>query len=543
MKAKEIVGVMTMSILRETIAGRKIKSRIFIAFLTVLIVGVWARPPLAQQSGIKLPSSSSGQGEKILKLGLKEAVGISLLNNLDIAAEKFNPQIAETVLARAKSEFHPVIFGGVDAERKVRPSGSSVFSVEAVNNEFNFNAGLKSKFITGGSAEIRYDSSRDNTNSLSATLAPSFTTDVSLIVTQPLLRDYGITINRSSIIISENEREIARTELASKVNDIVAQTEVAYWELVSSIEILKVRQRSLDLAKELLRKNQIKVEVGVLAPVEILQAEAVVAGRKEDIITARVAIEDAEDSLRRIMNPREYKDMWRLKIEPRDEPPFLEYHPSLEDMLREAFSKRYDYNEAILDLKNRGIRVKVAKNGMLPRVDLVGSLGLNGLSGESTGLPISPFDGGYGDSLDTLTSGDYYSWQVGVTVEYPLGNVSQRSEFTRRKLEEQQAQTQLRNLELVVQEQVRRAVRSLEGNLERVKATRVASSLARERLEAEESKFEVGISTNFEVLELQEDLAIAENNAVRAIIDYYESQVELLRTTATLLESRRIKID
>ncbi len=549
MKATKLLHAHKRKGVRKGMLSRKIKCRVFIFVIAALFLWEFSSSSLAKEAGPKLPVKSSLQSESTLKLSIKDSVRIALLNNLDIAVERFNPQIAQTFVAKAKSEFHPVVFTGVDGERTVSPSSTSTFTNVVASSNLNFNAGLKSKVITGGTVEVRYDSNRNRTNSRVATLTPSFTTNLSLTVTQPLLRGYGITINRSNIDISKNQRRISEIEFASRVNDIVAQTEVAYWELVSAEEIFKVRQRSQELAEELLRKNQIQVEVGVMAPVEILQAEAVVAERREAIINARVAIKDAEDKLRRIMNPKEHKDMWALTVVPTDEPPFEEQQFDLEDILKKSFVKRYDYREAKLDLKNRGIRVKVSKNGMLPRLDMVSSVGLNGLSGRTTSLGLStlggpsPLDGNYTDSLHELFSGDFYSWMIGVSVEFPIGNVERRSEYTRRKLEERQAIIKLHNLELVIQEEVRKAARRLNGDLERVKATRVAEELARERLESEEKKLEVGISTNFEVLELQEDLAIAENNAVRAIIDYNESMVELQRVTATLLDNRKIRID
>lgn len=530
-------------------AERKIKCCILILGLTLFIPVAWLSSLFAQDAGAKLPAELAAEREGKIKLSLKDAIRIALLNNLDIAAEKYNPQVAQMLVAKAKSEFLPVAFTGIDGSRAVKPSSTSTFSEVVSSGDVIFNAGLRSKLITGGTVELRYDSDRNRTNSLTSILTPTYITNLSVILTQPMLRDYGITITRSDIAISENQKEISKIQLASKVNDIVARTEVAYWELISAIEIMKVRQRSLELAQELLRKNRAQVEVGVLAPVEVLAAEAVVAARKEGIITARVAIEAAEDELRSLMNPKEYKDMWSLRIEPTDKPPSVEQRASLVEALQSAFSKRYDYRAAKLDLDNRGIKVKVAKNGLLPRVDLVGELGLNGLSGETTarGLSLfgggSPLDGGYSESLHELISGDFYSWRAGVSVEFPLGNVSQRSEYNRRRLEEEQARTNFHSLELVIQKQVRQAVRKLQGDLERVNATRVATDLAKERLEVAEKKLEVGISTSFEVLQLQEDLTTAENNAVRAIIDYNESLVELQRATATLLENKKIEID
>jgi outer membrane protein TolC len=535
----------------ESTAAAKIKYRILSVLFISFFLVINAFPASAQEAGQTLPDkpSTAKKGDK-LKLSLRDAIKTALVNNLDIAAERFSPQIAETAVAAARAAFHPTLFTGIDGERSVRPSASRIFATESsASSDFDFNAGLKAKLITGGTVEFRYDSNRNRTNSSFVTMTPTLSTDLTLTVTQPLLRDYGISINRSNIEISENQKAIAELELASRVNDIVAQTETSYWALVSAIEILKVRQRSLELAQELLRKNKIQVEVGVLAPVEILQAEAVVAAREEAIINARVAIKDAEDRLKRIMNPQGYKDVWKTAILPTDKPPFVEKQPTLDKILQQAFDNRYDYRQAKIDLRNRGIKVDVAKNGMLPRVDLVGGFGLNGLSGETTAAGLtalggrSAFDGNFTDSLHELFSGDFYSWQIGLSLEYPLGNVARRSEFTRRKLEQKQATTKLNNLELIIQEQVRKAARRVQGDLERVKATRVASELARERLEAEEKKFEVGISTNFEVLELQEDVAIAENNEVRALIDYNQSLVELQRVTATLLDNKNIKIE
>lgn len=468
---------------------------------------------------------------KAIQLSLQESILLALENNLDIVVARFEPKIREAEIVGARAEFDPSVDFGIDFDRSVT---ATAFRVGTVAQSFGvdeevlaMSAGIRSKVITGSQVSLDLSTFRTKTNSVFASLVPSYTTDLILTVSQPLLRGFGTGFNLSNIRLANNSRDISELDFEQAVAETMSNVQQTYWELVFAIENLKVARTSLQRAERLREETRARVEVGVLAPVEILAAEAEVAARQETVIVAEGAIKDVEDQLRRLINPYNRPEIWGLSIIPTDEPPFIQRRISLEESLGLAFAKRWEYRKAKIDLQNRHIRVKVAKNSTLPRVDLRGSFGLNGLSGSPlSGLGPSPVQGEYGESFDQMFGGDFYRLGAGVVVEFPLGNRLARSELTKRRLEVLQALAGLKNVELGIEVEVRNAVRQIGIGINRVKATRKARELAVEKLKAEEKKFEVGISTGFNVMEYQEDLAEAQSNELRAITDYNKSLVE-----------------
>jgi outer membrane protein TolC len=211
-------------------------------------------------------------------------------------------------------------------------------------------------------------------------------------------------------------------------------------------------------------------------------------------------------------------------------PVFPQQEFPLEDNLEEALHNRPELKQAQLDLSNRDLLVRFAKNQLLPTVDFQGSIGLNGL------------DSTYGRTLEMVGDTNTYSWEAGVVMEIPLGNRVARGELTQRRLELDQAKDNLSRLELDIVTQVREAARRVRVSSERVEATKVATRLAREQLEAEQEKFRVGLSTSFNVLSFQDQLAQAERNELRALTDYTESILTLEQVKGTLLQVFQIQI-
>ncbi len=473
-----------------------------------------------------------GAEPQAIQLSLQDCILLVLENNLEIVVARFEPKIREAEIVGARAEFDPSVDFGIDFDRSVT---ATAFRVGMITQSFGLDektltmsAGVRSKILTGSEVSVDVQAVRLETNSVFATLVPSYTTNVVLTVSQPLLQGFGPGFNLSNITLANNNRDISELDFQQSVAQTVADVQTTYWELVFSIENLKVAQTSLQRAKRFLRETRARVEVGVLAPVEILASEAEVAARQEAVIVAEGAVSDVEDRLTRLIIPASRPELWELGIIPTDEPRFVPSPISLQESLGKAFDKRWDYRKAKIDLENRHIQVKVAKNSLLPRVDLRGSFGLNGLSGSSA-IPgiASPVQGDYGESFHQMFTGDFYQLGAGLVVEYPLGNRLARSELTKRRLEVLQGLASLKNLEVGIEVEVRNAVRQVGIDVNRVRATRKARELAVEKLRAEEKKFEVGISTAFNVLEFQEDLAQAQRNELRAITDYNESLVQL----------------
>ena len=386
--------------------------------------------------------------------------------------------------------------------------------------------------------EFSFDSNKSETSSSFAALNPVYITDLALTVTQPILKGFGIDLNKREIYIARNDRKISDHQFTEKVINTLTEAENFYWDLVFSIEDLKVKETSLQRARDLEKQVKAQVDVGTLAELEILQAKSDVASREEQLLNAQNLIVDNEDKLKNVLNFSFDAEEGLKTILPVDRPVFKPVSEnSLDEALKIALTKRYDLLAKKKELENRNIEAKYNKNQLLPTLDLVGSLGLNGLSGAS-----STKNGAYDTALSEAFSTKFGLWNLGVNFSYPLGNRVAKSQLAATRLEVAQLLLDIKDLERTIVVEVREAHRQIETNIKRVQATRVSRELAEETLIAEEKKFKVGLSTSFNVLEFQEDLAEQQSNAIKAVIDYNKSLSRFNQVMARTLEAHDIKL-
>jgi outer membrane protein len=484
-------------------------------------------------------------------LTLRDAIEQTLNNNVTIAVEAFNSKIREQDITDRKSEFDPSVNIALSTQERTNQVSSAFASpAKSRNLDHVWNLSLKQKVITGGDYEIKFDNSRNRTNSAFAGLNPQYSSELLLSATQPLLKNFGIDTNKRNIYIASNDLDISDFEFESKVIETVTAMENIYWELVFSIEDLNVKKKSLKRAKDLEKRVRAQVKVGTVAPLEILQAQSEVASREELLLQAEDLILDNEDNLKNILNIDFDTPAGLKTMVPADRPRFMpEKQSDLSESIKKALKNRPDYLSRKAALANDNILVKYNENQVYPSLDLIGSLGLNGISGNA--VRISQFDGGevqsgfggdYGTALNSTISRDYYQWGVGLRLSYPLGNRSAKSKLTAARLKVAQTLLDIKDLEKKIIVEVREAVRQIKTETKRVQATRLARKLAEEKLNAEEKKLEVGLSTSFEVLQFQEDLVAEQSNEIRALIDYNKAKTRLRQVLATTLEAHNIQM-
>jgi len=515
-----------------------------IEVVTCILLGLLAagKPALAGEAAnagrtflnLDLMLAQTGPGQPpavpptgVLPLSLRDSIALALKSNLDIAVEGFNPPQREQDLTNAKSVFDPSAFLEFSQTDNRTPAGVQVIQGSRLASTFwDYNAGLRQTLPTGGTYEFRFNNEYNILRSQNFT---GFISKLGLTLTQPLLKNFGIEANETNIRIAANNQSISREQLRLKVSDVVTQVQNAYAELAFSIENLKVQRRSLQLAKDLVALNQARVRAGVAAPVEVTQAEAQEAARVQDVILAEKAVRDAEDTLKVIMNlpasggwGQEIQITYTLTFEPKS--------VNLDESIQKALENRYEYKSAKLDIESKGLSMRLTRNQLLPDLSFAGSVFTNGAG--ST----------YGSDISEMGSSHFISYSVGVVLTVPLGNRGPKSSYIKAKLAEDQAKTSLKNLELQIIQQVREAVRRIEANAKRVDANRAARVLAEEQLRVEQRRLEAGVTTTFNVLSFQRDLAVAQANEIRSIADYFESLVNLEKVQATVLEANRIEM-
>ena len=485
------------------------------------------------------PSVPSGNGN-VRRLSMNEAVELALEQNLGIKAERFSPQIQDLTIAQARSNWAPIFTSTLTNNSQNNPSTSSLSggATKISDSRFATQLGMNQLLRTGANYNVTWDSSRASSTNIFNNFDPLIRSGLALNVSQPLLRNFKIDPVRQQMEVSQRNRQGADFQLESTIVGTTRNVRNAYWDLAYQIANLGAAQQSLDLAKRLLADNQKRVQIGTMAPIDIVEAESEVARNDEAVIVAESAIEQARDRLRALILDPASPDFWTVTLEPTETPEFLAQQVNGEAVVRRALESRTDLRTARNNLARTDVNIRYYKNQALPEVNAeasyatsaVGGVQLNPLPGIPTG-PIPPrtilAQRAYGSVLGDVLTGDFPSWTVGVSVAYPIGTSPSEASLAQARLQLQQEQTQLRNLELQVATQVRDVVRQVQTNQKRVDAARAARELAERRLEAEEKKFAAGIQTTFFVFQAQRDLAQARSNFLRTAADYAKSVVDL----------------
>ncbi|HBP11520.1 MAG TPA: hypothetical protein DD452_06215 [Nitrospina sp.] len=484
-----------------------------------------------------IPISVANANEP-LSLTLQETIETVLKNNISISVQSYNSKINEQFIFEKEADFDPTVDFEFTVGEETRQSASTLADSKTRDLDYDWDFSVSQKFVTGGDYELTMDNNKNQSSSSRTSLNPIYSSDLALTVTQPLLKDFGIDLNKREIYIAKNDQKISDHQFTEKVIATIAETENIYWDLVFSIEDLKVKETSLQRARDLEKQVKAQVDVGTLAELEILQAKSNVASREERLLNAQNLIDDNGDNLKSILNFSFDSEEGLKEIIPADSPVFEPgAENSLEEALKTALIHRPDLLAKKMELENRNIEAKYNENQTLPTLDLVGSLGLNGLSGDS-----STKNGSYDSALSEAFSTDFRLWQFGINLSYPLGNRAAKSKLAIKRLEVAQLLLNIKDLEKTIVVEVREAHRQIKTDIKRVQATRVARKLAEEKLNAEEKKFKVGLSTSFNVLEFQEDLAEEQSNEIKAVIDYNKSLNRLNQVMARTLEAHDIKL-
>ncbi len=492
----------------------------------------------------------SQQAEK--ELSLDDCIVGALKNNLGLAVEVFNPQLADISVTQAKERFIPSLVLGYDKQETNQPSFSWIEAGDQVQEQFmDFYGRFTQEIPFGGNFQITLYSYETETTAKFQTINPRYGSQLRFDFTQPLLKNFGLKVSQREIVIAKNNAVISEIQLKQTLLDTIYNVEEAYWNYVGSIEYHKVMQQSLELAQDLLTRNTREVEVGLIAPIEVLSAKAEVARREADILQAESMIKGSQDRLKTILNLSVREDIDLTKIVPTDTPTYEEKEVSLEEALAMGLQMRPDLQAIRADLINRDFDLSYAKNQLLPELNFQASLWSPGLSGTQliyeddnplTGNIIGTIPGNSSDALRDALKFRYKNWTFGLTLSIPFTSVITRAQYAQAKVSLQQAQVNLQNQEQQAFLEIRNAVRNVETSYKQVQAYRLARELALENLEAEQKKLKVGLTTNYDVLLRQRDLADARSSELRAVITYNLALAALDRALGTTLEKKNIKL-
>jgi outer membrane protein TolC len=476
-----------------------------------------------------LSAIASAQTPVTLRLTADEAVRLALEHNPDLKADRLDPQISDTRVAVAASAFKPSFNTTVQRNNQLQPPAGLLIPTPTENDVVTSNAGFTQRLPWfGTSYSASWSATHTVSNSFLNSYNPLLQSGLSVNVSQPLLRDLFVDTARQQLATSHLNRDIADTRLRESVVHTIAGVKTAYWNLVAARGNVDARQKAFALAQELARVNKAKVDVGQSPPLDLVSAQAEVASDEEQLIVAQTVVKEAEDRLRLLILDTTQRDSWRVNIDTVDSPPVAIAAPDLDAAVGNALRERADLARARKDIENSQTSLKYTRNQRLPDVRLNASYQASGLGGTQVlrtgGFPGTIVGSGtvtdFGSILNQLFGRDYPTWTVGLNVSYPIGQSTEEANYARARLENVQAQERLKSAEAHVIQQVRDAGWKIEGNAKRIQTARAARELADLRLDSEQKRLEVGLSTSFLVIQAQRDLAQAKTNELSAILAY-----------------------
>ena len=523
----------------------------------------------AQRAGIsvqggspQLPGGSTSPSgatdpRPVVAITLDEAIKLALDRNLDIAVQRLNPQTFDYSIASLQAFYRPSLTSQVARNSATNPSTNTISGGSGAGSGIDqglttYNGGLAQNIRrTGGAFTATLNNNRQTTSSQNALFNPAYNTNWSAQYIQPLLRNFAIDTTRQQLVITKLNQDMSEIQLQALIINTVSNVRNAYWDYVFATQSVEVAKQSVALAERLVNDNQTRVEIGTMAPIDVVQAQSQAATQRQNLATAEGTRRTSELALKRLIVGGTADANWSASINPTDRPDFSNAPIDVAAAVRRALDSRTDLQIARKNLQVNDVTLKYLNNQTLPQADITARYGLVGLGGTSferaagaggSGAILNTFPGGYGDALSTLFNGKYPTWNMTLNISYPLGTSAADANIARARIQQSQVEAQLKQIELQIATDVTNAATNVQSSVERVQAAQSAREFAQRTLEAEQSKFEVGMSTNYFVVQAQRDLATAQNNELSAILAYRRAQVELERLQQTSLSTSNITI-
>ena len=506
-------------------------------------------PPVPQQQLATAPPPAQAMPGQEVQITADEAVRLALENNLGIQASKLSPAVQELALAQTRSTYAPSIFSNVTKNSNSNPPNNFLAGNDFVTTGgIRTNAGVQQLLKWGGGRyAVSLDGARNTTSDPTDPFNPRLSSNFNFSLTQPLLRDFTIDGTRQQLLLGQKQAEIIDVQLQQQITQTSRRVRSAYYDLVGAIGQLAVSRQSLELAQQSLKDNQTRVEVGTMAPIDIIEAQAEVARNEEAVIVGEARIKTLEDNLRtQIMNPSQ-PDFWTARLVPSEQPVLTPVAIDVEAAVTNALANRTDLSQARKQLEQTDIGIRFARNQRLPAVNAVVNYGLAGVGGTRTLYDLDPLTGfpiatgqtaqrSFSDALRDIFGNEFKTWSFQLQMSYPIGTSAAEAALAQGRVQRQQDLTTLRQIEMQIASQVRDAGRQVETSLKRVESTRKAREFAERRLEADQKRMAVGLATTFQLFQAQRDLSSARLAELNAIIDYNRALVNFQAVQAVPLQ-------
>jgi len=506
------------------------------AILTTFILFLTFGPIAAQEA----PSSgfdkeayiASLSRNKILELGIVDCIGYALKANSEIKLMKIEPMKATSDVRIAKSEFEPrfTFDWMMEDDTELAPTTLIDQNTSKVRTG-DFDFGYEQKFTTGTQVDLDFLNTRTRSNSAIQIMNPEFDSRAQVTITQPMLKGFGIIVNKAEYLIAKNNKLKSDQDFRGRVIDVLTDVKTKYYLFQYSQEQYKVAIAAFERVESLHQINIEKYAKGLASNVDLLQSEAELARMEEAVLASENEMHRAEDDLKLITNLIDDVELWTATIVLLDKLGYEKRDLNVVEACSTAFQYRPDYEAAKLNLKNKDISVIYYKNNMLPTLDLVGSYGLNGLGKN------------FEKDMGHMGGGKYPDWIIGVSAKLPLFSDEEKGKYEKSKYDKTQALISFQRLEEKIILEVREAVRDVVTRYNILKASLKSKEAQEKNYEAQETRFRAGLVSTHDIVDYQEKLARAQLNYVLSVVDYNISLADFAKAQGTTLVEEGVKID
>ncbi|NBO64919.1 MAG: TolC family protein [Acidobacteria bacterium] len=520
----------------------------------VLLLGATAQgqQPATDQSGVlaplskPLPQRTVGLDPgRVINWTLRDAILTALEKNVDIELERENVKLAGFDIVAASGAYDLTSTTTSLYESAKRPNSfpfSGTTDNFTLNDTFTFNSSVVQNIQKYGSRVEGFFQNRRVANNVNL-FSPQYTPVVGVNLTQPLMRNLKIDTNRRQIMISRKRLDLSDAQFRQRAIEIISRVQQAYWDLAFAIKDEEIQRDAVRLAETQLDNNRRQVEVGTLAPIDVVSAATQVESRRQQALVAMNAVAQAENALKALTVDGADDQLWDARILPAER---FEVNPvivPLEDAVKLAQANRPEMRQLNLQKEINKVDIEFFRNQAKPQIDLLvnySAVGLGGTPARAGAFPL--FVGGYGTSLKNMLKNEFRTWSFGLQINLPLQNRAAKANLARARETTKQVDLQVRRQLQTIELEVRNAVQSVEISRMRIEAARSARQYAEKQLDGEEKKFAAGLSITYFILQRQTELAQARGVELRAMADYNKSIAELQRIISTTLTSNSIEI-
>jgi outer membrane protein len=489
----------------------------------------------------------------VIPITLQQVIGMMMDHNLDLRTNRFTPRSSALQTLMYYGLLEPSIrFSGTVGRDTVAPTSQTEGALTLSTLRHQFGVNFAQQLPWGTTVAIDGAMNRQSNNSATSTFNPSYSGVIRYSLSHHLLRDRGRFITTRQIIVGQNNEKLSEIQFELQLINLVAQAQKAYWDLVFAENDLKVKERSLEIARQTLTENKMKADIGTLAPIDVKQAESEVANRRLQLIQSTGSLVTGEDLIKRMISAETDPSLFLVRLAAQDTPrsPASITIPTLDQAVRLALENRPELRSVAVEQRNREIEVEYTRNQRLPLLDAAISFTQNGTGGTRTvrggefGGPITEvIPGGIWDAFGQLFSFDYRGYSAGFSLTIPLSNKAARAEYDRAVNERSLTESRASLMKGQIALEVRNALTQIEQAKATIDTSRVARELTEEQVKAEQTKFDLGTSTLRFVLEEQRNLAQAQTTELQSVITFTKAVVDLDKATGVTLMKNNIQID